>query len=348
MGMFSIREATASDNDELLRLEAASPQGTGISILIDRADYFYRSRMYDHARVLVATEDGRIVGIMAYAIKDVLLDGSPDRAAYFYDLRGDAQYRRSMKRGLLRLWNAVHEEVKASGAAFIYGHVKCDNYDSLNVVTRVGARAGASFDILTLPSLRGRVTELDPHLGSLPKETARIEHAVGDRPLKPLHFPAAYERGAQLGYLKGIYRLEEGESSAQVSAWDLSTIYRGRVTRMPGSLRALGAFLNPLARVLPTPRVPVVGQEIAYLQLFDPICVGPRGFGLLKSLISQIQRNAHAQEIDILTVFVYRNDPLARLPRFFPQTVLHYQTMVFPVRRDDVPPPPYYLDIRDV
>ncbi len=346
--MFSIREATPSDNDALLRLEAESPQGTGISILIDRDDYFYRSRMHDQARILLATENDRVVGIMAYALKDVLLDGARDRVVYFYDLRGDATYRRSMKRGLLRLWQAVHEEVKASGAAFLYGHVKCDNYDSLNVVTRLGAQEAASFDILTLPSLRGRAAPLDGHLDALGEEVARIDRAVGQRSLKPTRFAAAYERGAELGYLKGIYRLEREGSSAQLSAWDLSRIYRGRVLHMPLSLRSLGWFLNPLATVLPVPRVPVVGQHIAYLQLFDPVCDGPRGHDLLKELVSQIRRNAHAEGIDILTLFVYRDDPLAHLPKFFPQTVLHYQTMVFPLRRNELPSGPLYLDIRDI
>lgn len=346
--MFSIREATPSDNEALLRLEAESPQGTGISILIDRDDYFYRSRMHDQARILLATENERIVGVMAFAIKDVLIDGARDRAAYFYDLRGDAAYRRSMKRGLLRLWQAVHEEIRASDAACLYGHVKCDNYDSLNVATRMGAQEAASFDILTLPSLRGLPTTLDGHLTDLDREVDRIDRVVGNRSLKPLHFAAAYRRGAELGYLKGIYRLEQGDSSAQVSAWDLSRIYHGRVLHMPLSLRALGWFLNPLAAALPVPRVPVIGQRIAYLQLFDPVCVGPRGAHLLKSLIHQIRRNAHVEGIDILTLFVYRDDPLARLPHFFPETVLHYHTMVLPLRRNDLPTRPYYLDIRDI
>ncbi|MCX6091806.1 MAG: GNAT family N-acetyltransferase [Candidatus Bipolaricaulota bacterium] len=346
--MFSIREATPGDNEALLRLEAESPQGTGISILIDRDDYFYRSRMHDRARVLLATENDRVVGVMAYAIKDVLLDGARDRVAYFYDLRGDATYRRSMKRGLLRLWQAVHEEVLAAGAALLYGHVKCDNYDSLNVVTRLGAQEAASFDILTLPSLRGPTVPLSDHLDALGEEIARIDRAVGQRSLKPAHFAAAYERGAELGYLKGIFRLEIGGSSAQVSAWDLSGIYRGRVVHMPLSLRALGWFLNPLATVLPVPRVPIVGQQISYLQLFDPVCSGPRGHRLLKALISQIRRNAHAEGIDILTLFVYRDDPLAHLPNFTPQTVLHYHTMVFPLRRAEPPSKPLYLDIRDI
>jgi hypothetical protein len=346
--MFSIREATPRDNEALLRLEAESPQGTGISILVDREDYFYRSRMHERAHVLLATEDERIVGIMAYAIKDVLLDGAPERVAYFYDLRGDAGYRRSMKRGLLRLWQAVHEEVRSADAACLYGHVKCDNYDSLNVATRMGAQEAASFDILTLPSLRGRTTALNGHLDRLDEEVDGIERAVGMRSLKPLRFAAAYRRGAELGYLKGIYRLETGGSSAQVSAWDLSRIYQGRVLHMPLSLRALGWFLNPLATILPVPRVPAIDQRITYLQLFDPVCAGPRGDALLKSLISQVRRYAHAEGIDILIVFAYRDDPLARLPRFFPQTVLHYHTMVLPLRRDDLPPRPYYLDIRDI
>ncbi len=346
--MFSIREATPNDNDALLRLEAESPQGTGISILVDREDYFYRSRIHDLTRILLATENDQIVGIMAFAIKDVLVDGAHERVAYFYDLRGEATYRRSMKRGLLRLWQAVHEEVRAANAACLYGHVKCDNYDSLNVATRLGAQESGSFDILTLPSLRGRTVELDDHLDNLDTEVARIDRAVGPRSLKPLRFAAAYERGAELGYLKGIYRLEDGDSSAQVSAWDLSRIYRGRVLHMPLSLRALGWFLNPLATALPVPRVPVIGQQIAYLQLFDPISTGTHGDHLMKSLIGRIRRNAHAEGVDILALFVYRDDPLARLPRFFPQTVLHYHTMVLPLRRDDLPQRPYYLDIRDI
>ncbi len=68
----------------------------------------------------------------------------------------------------------------------------------------------------------------------------------------------------------------------------------------------------------------------------------------MKSLIGRIRRNAHAEGVDILALFVYRDDPLARLPRFFPQTVLHYHTMVLPLRRDDLPQRPYYLDIRDI
>jgi len=54
--MLNIREAVKEDNEELLRLEEKSPQGTGIAIVIDRDDYFYRSSLHDNGKVLIAEE----------------------------------------------------------------------------------------------------------------------------------------------------------------------------------------------------------------------------------------------------------------------------------------------------
>jgi hypothetical protein len=346
--MFKIREATPEDNEALLRLEAESPQGTGISILIDRDDYFYRSRVYDHTKILVAEERGKLVGVMAYAIKDVYLNGETDRVAYFYDLRGEASYRRSMKRGLLRLWRSVLDDMEAEGAAFLYGHVKGDNYDSLNVCTRMNAQIVASFDILSLPSLAGRPVDLDPHLSTLEAEVSRLETLIGQRSMRPVDLKAPYFRGAELGHLRGLYRLEQGDSLAQVSAWDLSAIYRGRVVHLPASLRLLGAFLNPLSRYAPVPRIPKTGEQLTYLHLFDPVCHGERGSALLKQLLQRVRRSAHADGIDVLLLFAYRDDPLSARPRFFPQKVMHYHTLVRPLTSERLPTPPLYLDIRDL
>jgi len=346
--MFHIREATRDDNEALLQLESQSPQGTGISIIIDRDDYFYRSRLHDNSKVLIAEEHGNLVGIMAYAIKDILIEGQRERAAYFYDLRGEATYRRSMKRGLFRLWRTAVEGMEAEGASFIYGHVKVDNNDSMNIATKIGAQPIAAFDILSLPSLRGKASDLDPHLDELDKEAEKIGTLVGTRNLKPCDYPDAYMRGAELGFLRGIYRIEQGNSMAQLSAWDLSSIYKGRVLRMPLSLRLLGGVLNPISRVLPVIRIPRVGEQMTYLQLFDPIYTGKNGLKLLKSLIQQMRKLAHSNGFDIITLFKYCDDPLAHLPKFFPQEVLHYNTMALPLAGGTLPEKPFYLDIRDI
>ena len=346
--MFRIREATREDNDALLQLEAVSPQGTGISIVIDRDDYFYRSQLHENSKVLIAEEDDKLVGIMAYAIKEVLIKGERERAAYFYDLRGEASYRRSMKRGLFRLWRTALQEMEEAGASFIYGQVKADNNDSMNISTKVGARPISSFNILSLPSLQGQAPDLDPHLDTLDEEVERLSSFVGTRNLKPCDFHAPYLRGAELGYLRGIFRIEQGDSMAQVSAWDLTNIYRGRVLRMPLSFRILTGVLNPLSTILPVPRIPRVGEQVKYLQLFDPVCRGKKGAKLLKDLIQQLRRVAYSDGIDILTLFVYTDDPLARIPKFFPEKVLRYNTMARPLCGKELPKRPLYLDIRDI
>ncbi|MFC2106667.1 GNAT family N-acetyltransferase [Candidatus Bipolaricaulota bacterium] len=346
--MFRIREATREDNDALLQLEAVSPQGTGISIVIDRDDYFYRSQLHENSKVLIAEEGDKLVGIMAYAIKEILIEGERERAAYFYDLRGEASYRRSMKRGLFRLWRTALQGMEEAGASFIYGQVKADNNDSMNISTKMGARPISSFDILSLPSLRGQAPDLDSHLDTLDEEVERLSSFVGARNLKPCDFHAPYARGAELGYLRGIFRIERGDSMAQVSAWDLTDIYRGRVLRMPLSLRMLAGVLNPLSTILPVPRIPRAGDQVKYLQLFDPVCRGKKGIKLLRDLIQRLQRVAYSDGIDILTLFVYTDDPLARLPRFFPEKVLHYNTMGIPLCGKELPKPPLYLDIRDI
>jgi len=346
--MFRIREATREDNDALLHLEAQSPQGTGISIIIDRDDYFYRSQLHENSKVLIAEEDEKLVGIMAYAIKDIFIEGERERAAYFYDLRGEVSYRRSMKRGLFRLWRTALKGIEEAGASFIYGHVKADNNDSMNIAIKMDAQPVSSFNILSLPALRGQAPDLDPHLDTLDEEVERISSLIGMRNLKPCDFPASYLRGAELGYLRGVFRIERGDSMAQVSAWDLSSIYQGRVLRMPLSLRTLAGVLNPLSTILPVPRIPRVGEQVTYLQLFDSVCRGNNGIKLLKDLIQHMRRMAYSDGIDILTLFIYSDDPLAALPRFFPEKVLHYNTMVRPLCGTEPPKPPFYLDIRDI
>ena len=68
----------------------------------------------------------------------------------------------------------------------------------------------------------------------------------------------------------------------------------------------------------------------------------------MKRLVKRLRRYAYAEGIDILTLFAYRDDPQHIMPRFFPQEVLHYYTMVRPVLSDEPPEPPMYLDIRDI
>ena len=344
--MFRIREATKEDNEALLRLEAESPQGTGIRILIDREDYFYRSAFFDTGKILLAEEDENLVGIMAYAIKEVYIAGEVKRVAYLYDFRGEASYRRSMKRGLYRLWKTLESEVNDSGAAFIYGNVKADNSDSSRIYEKSQAQVVGHCGILVLPSLPAR-----PGTNSLPEipltdAVNAVETFSGKRDLQPLRLLNVYEQGRELNYLKGSYRLEKDGSFAQLSVWDLSRIYRGLVLHLPRELDLLRIVLNPLSRVFSLPRVPRLGERLSYWHLFDPIYGGKNGEKLLKTLIHRLRCAAYLEGIDLVNLIFPLGDPRLTLPRIFPGRVLHYSITVKPLG-EDLPCEPLYFDIRD-
>ncbi len=91
-----IREATPNDNDALLELERNSPLDLGDTILsFERApNYFAHQEMQEHGRVLVAEEDGRLVGVVAGAWHDVVISGQRHRLLYVHQGRVLPEYRR--------------------------------------------------------------------------------------------------------------------------------------------------------------------------------------------------------------------------------------------------------------
>ncbi len=343
--MVTIRDATPADEPELRRLEEASPQGTTSRLATERATFFYRSRLFPRARVLLAQDGGRAVGFLAFALKEVLIGGERVPVAYLYDLRSDPTYRRSMRRGLWELWTAAEGEARAGGAQLIYGHVKADNVEALRVFTKGGGAVAGEFSIVTLPTRPGPV-QLDPLADPFPA-LAALEAALGPRDLRPVRIADAYARGGELGYLRGVFRLENRSSSAQVSVWDCSRIHGQRVLAMPWEYRALGRLVNPLARFLPLPRIPLPGEAVRFWHVFDVWVAGRAGPRLLSAILSDLRHRARAEGVDLLAVFASRGDPLVRLPLLLLKETLLYRTMVLSLG-GPLPTPPLYLDIRDL
>ena len=343
--MVVIREATPADEGELRRLEDASPQGHESRITTERTTFFYRSTLFPQARVLLAEEGDRGVGFMAYAIKEAYVQGELVRVVYFYDLRSDPTYRRSMKRGLWELWRTVRDEATAAGARFVYGHVKGDNVEALRVFSKGGAQRVGGFDVLLLPTRPGRV-----YLHPLPDRRdaiAHLETALGKRDLRPAHLDDVYTRGEDQGYLRGIFHLSKGGSFAQASAWDCSHVHRQRVLAVPSLYRVLARGVNPLARFLPFPRIPVPGATLTFWHVFDVMVGGRSGPRLLEKLLTDLLHRAHAEGADLLALFHSQADPLVRLPRILLKETLTYQTVALPLV-GPLPTPPLYLDIRDL
>jgi GNAT superfamily N-acetyltransferase len=140
---FSVREATAADNEALLELERSSPLDLGdVEITMDRSpDYFASLCLQEDARVMVAEEAGRLVGVCAAARHCAPLLGRPRTLLYIEKGRTLPEYRRRRVSSVL-IWALVESwAVRGQPIDSAYWLISADNRASLTAVRRGGALA---------------------------------------------------------------------------------------------------------------------------------------------------------------------------------------------------------------
>ena len=78
-----IREALPADNDELQQLQAKCPQGKTIIVsIVNTPDFFSRAKAYRTYKIFIASEDNRIIGSAACAIRKGVFNGEVKRIGY--------------------------------------------------------------------------------------------------------------------------------------------------------------------------------------------------------------------------------------------------------------------------
>ena len=208
-----------------------------------------------------------------------------------------------------------------------------------------GGQVVGGFNVHLLPTRPGPVRFR--HLSEWQTAVDRVCEAVPERDLYPADVAEAYTRGAELGYLRGVFAHRTGRGYAQTSVWDCSQVHRKRVLAVPRLWGALARGLNPLSRLVPVPRVPVPGQTLALGHVFDVLVEGAGGPRQLGGILADLRNRAHGGGADLLAVFLSWGDPLVQLPRILLQKTLRYHTLALPLA-GPLPVPPLYLNIREL
>jgi GNAT superfamily N-acetyltransferase len=304
----AIRAATEADNTALRELERSCPQGTRLRIYSERDDYFFRSRLYgnDHTLVAEDRQQGRLIGVMAAATKEVYLGGVVRPAAWFYDLRVHPDYRRSvLGRHMLGVWNAMERWAQESGAHLIYGLVKSDNDPMIGMRDKrsgyrfVGGMQVVSRAVFRRAGVREPPEEVHPQDAELPRA---LWARYGSRDFYPADFrhelltPAMAASG-----LFSFFRLRREGSWAALGLFRSARVQRTRVMRLPASYKLLRPLFSGLSPLLPLPRIPTEGGSIGYFCLFASIAEGPQGLDLWRELVAHANNLALAEGATLLT-----------------------------------------------
>lgn len=139
---FSIREATASDNEALLDLERSAPLDLGdVEVILDRSpDYFACLSLQEDARVMVAEEGGRLLGVCAAARQTVPLLGRPQSLLYIQKGRVRPECERRRVSSLLIWALAGSWRTRGIDVDSPYFFISTDNDKSLSAVEHGGLR----------------------------------------------------------------------------------------------------------------------------------------------------------------------------------------------------------------
>lgn len=118
--MISTRLFEKSDTQNLLEIEALSPQGNEKCAMgVKKDDIIARYRIYDRWKVIVAEVDGSVAGLAGWTVKEN--PGGDERHAYLAEVIVHPEFRRT---GVARrLAEEAEEDIRESDADHVYCYI---------------------------------------------------------------------------------------------------------------------------------------------------------------------------------------------------------------------------------
>jgi GNAT superfamily N-acetyltransferase len=303
-----IRPVTPADNDALIEIERACPQGSRLIMHSERKDYLYRAKLFGNHHTMVAVDHGRVFGVLAATLKKVLIDGEEVDVAYFYDLRVHPDFRRTVSgRNMLKVWFETEKWAKDSGAQVMYGMIKGDNETMLGMQRRKRAyKFSGKMLIVSRPVYREQSVNAPIELVDLSLHgkdlAAEVFAEYGSKNLFPANLTSTYLTGEmEKTGLFSCYRIVSGDSWASVGLYKISRETWMRVLKLPWYYRVMRPLFETLRPVIPLPVIPAEGDQVRYYHVFNHLVRGPAGDALWKKLMAHINNLAFSDGTTIIT-----------------------------------------------
>ena len=309
-----IRDAIPADNDSLLELQKMSPMGRALIIQLDGSpDYFNRSRGYKDWHVIVAEEEGKILGTASYAVQDKLLMGEKVSMVYEYSFMVHPDARR---RGIASILQKEIEE-RNQGADYLHLNITEDNVVSAAFFTKMGFIPMRSCSMFMMMAYKE--FETDPYRirpmkeGDIPVVVDLMNETYkGYEFFTPFTEASFREHYSRLPFfdLDDIYVFEHETIRAVAGLWDYNKVMSMTMLGFDTKRNLMRLVVNFLGRFTEMPRMPGVGENMS-LGYITPLSYGDpesanqlmlhmlnlargKGIGLVSAILD---RESHVTEI---------------------------------------------------
>lgn len=317
--MAIIRVATESDNDGLLMLTAMTPMLGEISIRSDRyPDFFRLLKLRGQSQVLVAEENGKIVGCVSAARVTVHVDTKTESVHYLGDLKVHPDYRGT---GLaVRLLASMHRQLLAEDADLIICTAAYGNKDILPFFNgRAGLPWAVPFGIFKiyqiLPSRRRRAPK--DYSVQEERDQPSLYRLYNDH-FQQYQFGPVFAPGELRSARHWVAR-SGGMNQACLSCVDVEDARQNVLIRLPVVLQILAFLLRILRRMMPMPNLPEINEPIRSLYVKAWACRAGQE-AALDLLIQKARNICFDERYHFLAIGIHEMDPLAkrfvRYPKF--------------------------------
>jgi GNAT superfamily N-acetyltransferase len=340
--MILVRDATEDDNEALNELQKKCPMGTSIVIGVDCSpDYFARSRPFKEWQVLVAVENGTIVGSAAYAIIDTCVNGEQFKTAFEYGFIVDPLYRR---KGIAeKLHRHIEHASLERDVKLLHLDIIEDNLPSIGLFSKLGFTKVKDCTIFSLMPYKKQKTTAEASVRSMNEADVDDVTNLINEMYRDYDFFAPFQPKDFLEYIKRMPHFDlhnilvlEGSDGikACLGYWDHSKVRRYVVEKMNRTMRMQAYLMKLISLFAKMPRIPKLGEQLLNYNLTTMAC---RDSESMTELIKHTINIALENKVNQIIATVDPRNPIAANLSQFRHVKMKSHFFVKSLRREGLP-----------
>ncbi len=307
--MITYRLATKDDNDQLIKLTAATGMTGETALRIDRnPDFFKLLDKRGESRVFLALDENKVIGSLCDSLQQVYVGGQVLPLHYIGDFKVAASHR---NRGIgLQLCNELANDIVPKGADLAFLNVSKGNSKPFTFFkNRPNIPDFDNIGIFKIHQFIGRRKRISEH-------ERQIEETPPDKELIEFlnrHY-CQYEIGPVITkeILEGTQIFTIRDKNKIIAAMCLSdtmNMKQNVVLKLSLKLKWILGFLNSISRLLGYSKMPSLNEPVGMLYI-KYLAVDQYETKLVKLLVNKARNIVYNKSYSFVSIGLHEKDPL--------------------------------------